>query len=447
MAVVGMDRMVGQTLFSLMVVVMLLLAISGSASSSSTEQFPVDGKVLELDESNFDSVISSFDYVLVDFYAPWCGHCKRLSPQLDAAAPVLAALKQPIVIAKVNAEKFSRLAQKYDVDAYPTIKVFMHGVPVEYNGPRKAELLVRYLKKFVAPDVTVLDSDTAIKNFVEEAGTYFPIYIGFGLNESVISNLAIKYRKKAWFSVAKDFSEEIMVSYDFDKVPALVSLQPKYDEHSIFYGPFEEEFLDAFIKQNMLPLALPVNYDSLKSLEDDERKIVLTFVEDEAEEKSKKLIKILKSAASANRDLVFGYVGIKQWEEFADTFEATKKSPLPKMVIWNRNEDYFTVVGSESIDEEDQASQVSRFLEGYREGRTIQKRISKSSLLGFINSLIGIRTVYLIVFLVGVIMLIQNINKGDDEPLGVGSRDEVDRASSSVSEAESKEHKYGEKED
>lgn len=93
----------------------------------------------------------------------------------------------------------------------------------------------------------------------------------------------------------------------------------------------------------MLPLALPVNYDSLKSLEDDERKIVLTFVEDEAEEKSKKLIKILKSAASANRDLVFGYVGIKQWEEFADTFEATKKSPLPKMVIWNRNEDYFTV--------------------------------------------------------------------------------------------------------
>lgn len=115
----------------------------------------------------------------------------------------------------------------------------MHGVPVEYNGPRKAELLVRYLKKFVAPNVTILDSDSAIKNFVEDAGTYFPIYIGFGLNESSVSNLAIKYRKKAWFSVAKDFSEEIMISYDFDKVPALVSLHPKYNEQRIFYGPFE----------------------------------------------------------------------------------------------------------------------------------------------------------------------------------------------------------------
>lgn len=115
----------------------------------------------------------------------------------------------------------------------------MHGVPVHYNGPRKADLLVRYLKKFVAPDVSILNSDSAIRNFIEEAGTYFPIYIGFGLNESVISNLAIKYRKKAWFSVAKDFSEEIMVSYDFDKVPALVSLQPNYNEQSIFYGPFE----------------------------------------------------------------------------------------------------------------------------------------------------------------------------------------------------------------
>lgn len=44
-------------------------------------------------------------------------------------------------------------------------------------------------------------------------------------------------------------------------------------------------------------------------------------------------------------------------------------------------------------------------------------------------------------------MLIRNINKGDDEPLGVGSQDEVDRASSSVSESESKEYKHGEKED
>uniref|UniRef100_A0A803P6D0 Thioredoxin domain-containing protein n=1 Tax=Cannabis sativa TaxID=3483 RepID=A0A803P6D0_CANSA len=109
------------------------------------------------------------------------------------AAPALAALKEPIVIAEVDADKFSRLATKFDIDGFPTLKIFMHGVPMDYNGPRKADLLVRYLKKFVAPEVSILDSDSAIiSNFVEAAGTYFPIYIGFGLNESVISDMAKK---------------------------------------------------------------------------------------------------------------------------------------------------------------------------------------------------------------------------------------------------------------
>lgn len=118
----------------------------------------------------------------------------------------------------------------------------MHGVPMEYNGPRKADLLVRFLKKFVAPDVAILDSDSAVTEFVQSAGNHFPIYIGFGMDESLISDLGKKYKKRAWFSVAKDFSEEIMVAYDFDKVPALVSLHPNYNEQNIFYGPFEGKY-------------------------------------------------------------------------------------------------------------------------------------------------------------------------------------------------------------
>ncbi|KAG6648640.1 hypothetical protein CIPAW_07G160700 [Carya illinoinensis] len=404
-----------------------------------------NGKVLELDESNFDSAISTFDFILVDFYAPWCGHCKRLSPQLDEAAPILASLKEPIVIAKVNADKYTRLAKKHDIDAYPTLKIFMHGVPVEYNGPRKADLLVRYLKKFVTSDVSVLDSDSAISDFVEAAGAFFPIYIGFGMKESMISNLAVKYKKKAWFSVAKDFSEDIMVSYDFDKVPALVSLHPVYNERNIFYGPFEEEFLEEFIKQNLFPLAIPINPDTLKSLEEDRRKIVLTIVEDETEEKSKKIIELLKAAASANRDLVFGYVGVKQYEDFTDTFGVNKKTVLPKMVVWDGDEEYLSVFGSETMYEEDQATQISRFIIGYREGRTLKERIRGPSLLGYINSLVGINTVYMLVFVVVVVMLIQTI-KGE-EPLRVGTGDQVDHARSSVSEAESREYGPGDKVD
>ncbi|XP_047961276.1 protein disulfide isomerase-like 5-2 [Salvia hispanica] len=409
--------------------------LSPSIGGASANQFKLDGKVLELTDSNFDAAISNFDYVFVDFYAPWCGHCKRLAPELDKAAPVLAGLKPPVVVAKVDADKYRKLGSKHDVDGYPTLKVFIHGVPSEYFGPRKADLLVQHLKKIVAPDVASLNSDSAIRDFIKEAGTNFPIFVGFGLNESSISEIAIKYKKKAWFSVAKDFSEDIMSLYDFDKEPALVAIHPAYNEQSKFYGPFED--VEDYVKQSMIPLILPINQDSLKSLRDDDRKVVLTILEDEVDDKSKEVIKVLKAAASANRDLVFGYVGLKQWGDFVESFEVYKKTPLPKMVIWDGDEEYYTVVGSESLDDTNLGNQVSKFLEGYREGSVIQKSINGPSLAGFIKSQIGVRLFLMILFVILVVVLILMMAK--EEPLTVGTRDHATDERSSASQPETRE--------
>jgi protein disulfide-isomerase A1 len=104
-----------------------------------------------------------------------------------------------------------------------------------------------------------------------------------------------------------------------------------------------EEFMEEFITQNSLPLAVPINSETLKVLKDDQRKIVLTILEDDSEEKSQNLIKILKAAASTNRDLVFGFVGVKQWEEFTETFGANKETKLPKMIVWDGDEEYLSV--------------------------------------------------------------------------------------------------------
>ncbi|KAF9599920.1 hypothetical protein IFM89_001866 [Coptis chinensis] len=433
---------------------------------SPSNPLTANGKVLELDESNFDTAISTFDFIFVDFMLLgvvtvknsllsyevlrgmmvfyWICASGVSGHELDTAAPMLASLDKPIVIAKVNADKFRRLGSKYEIDGFPTLKIFMHGVPVDYYGPRKADLLVRFLKKFVAPDVSLLESDEAISNFVKMAGTYFPIYIGFGLSESVISELAVEYKKKAWFSVAKDFSEETMLAYNVYKVPALVAFHPSYNEQNVFYGPFEDNFLRDYIKQNLLPLVLPINYDTLKLLNDDDREMVLTIVDDESDDKSLALFKLLRAAASANRDLIFGFIGFKQWEDFTETFEVNKKTKLPKMVVWNRNEEYLTVIDSESLEEEDQGSQITRFLEGYRSGRTEKKRISGPSLLGFINSLIGVRTIYIIVFVVAALLLIQKINKSDDYNVPQTKHDD---ASELVPENESGTYRPEDKED
>lgn len=95
----------------------------------------------------------------------------------------------------------------------------------------------------------------------------------------------------------------------------------------------------------------------------------------------------------------------------------------------------------------DQGSQITQFVEGYKEGRTVQKKLSGPSFIGYINSLIGIRTVYIIVFVVAILMIIQTINK--EEPLTVGhGEDETDYAGSSLLTAESREeYRSGDKED
>ncbi|KAH6836023.1 PDI-like 5-2 [Perilla frutescens var. hirtella] len=423
--------------FSLQLLLAIPFSLLSQSISADGNQFKLDGSVLELEDSNFDAAISKFDYIFVDFYAPWCGHCNRLAPELEKAAPILAGLKQPIVVAKVDADKYKKLASKHDVDGYPSLKIFMHGVPTEYYGPRKADLLVQSLTKFVAPDVTLLSSDTDIRDFVKAAGSDYPIFIGFGLNESMILDPAVKYKKKAWFSVANGFSDEIMTIHGVNKVPALLAIYPAYNEQSIFYGPFEEKSLEDYIKKSLLPLVFPISQGSLKSLQDDQRKVLLTIIKDETEEKSKGLLDVLKAAASANRDLIFGYVGIKQWEDFAESFEVDKKTELPRMVVWDGNVDYYSVTGSENGDETDMATQVSRFLKGYREGRVIQKRINGPSLLTLMNSKLGAMLLLLVICIVLVVVLIFAMVK--DEPLTVGTREQVVEGRSSALQPESAE--------
>ena len=61
---------------------------------------------------------------MVEFYAPWCGHCKNLEPEWNAAA---TELKGKVKFAKVDATAEQKLAQQFAIQGYPTIKYFNYG--------------------------------------------------------------------------------------------------------------------------------------------------------------------------------------------------------------------------------------------------------------------------------------------------------------------------------
>tara|TARA_B110001452_G_scaffold153422_1_gene127656 strand:+ start:309 stop:1061 length:753 start_codon:yes stop_codon:yes gene_type:complete len=124
----------------------LFAVIVGLASA---EDYPKEKSVVVLDPKNFDGFIKSQSYTLVEFYAPWCGHCKTLEPEWAAAAAKVSKLKPAVLLAKVDADAHGELAKKYDVSGYPTIKIFKDGKAEDYDGPREAKGIVSFVKEAI----------------------------------------------------------------------------------------------------------------------------------------------------------------------------------------------------------------------------------------------------------------------------------------------------------
>ncbi|MBQ7408066.1 MAG: thioredoxin [Clostridia bacterium] len=83
-------------------------------------------KPIELNNENFNQIISSEIPTLVDFWASWCGPCKMLSPIVDE----IAEEGGNFTIAKVNVDEYPNIANQFGIAAIPTLLVFKNGAVV-----------------------------------------------------------------------------------------------------------------------------------------------------------------------------------------------------------------------------------------------------------------------------------------------------------------------------
>ncbi|XP_068603609.1 protein disulfide isomerase family A, member 8 [Brachionichthys hirsutus] len=120
--------------------------------------------VLELRDADFDYMATEHETMLVKFYAPWCGHCKRLSPEFETAA---SRLKGSVQLARVDCTVNAHTCARFGVSGYPTLKIFRNGRDsAPYDGPRSADGIYHFMKKQTGPDSALLDTEEDLQTFI-----------------------------------------------------------------------------------------------------------------------------------------------------------------------------------------------------------------------------------------------------------------------------------------
>ncbi|KAI1321649.1 hypothetical protein EDD11_003129 [Mortierella claussenii] len=165
--------------------------------------------VVALTPSTFDSTIDNKP-ALVEFYAPWCGHCKNLAPIYEELAEAFQGKEDKVLIAKVDADAHRELGNRFDIKGFPTIKWFPNGVkgdPQDYTGGRDLESLTSYVSKQSGVKASIVKPVSAVVVLKDE--TFESEVLKSGKNVLVefyapwcghCKNLAPTYEK-----VAQDF--------------------------------------------------------------------------------------------------------------------------------------------------------------------------------------------------------------------------------------------------
>lgn len=266
--------------------------------------------VLVLKKSNFDEALQAHPNILVEFYAPWCGHCKALGPEYAKAAGMLKAEGSDIRLAKVDATEETELAQEYGVRGYPTIKFFKGGdkeSPKEYSAGRQADDIVNWLKKRTGPAVATLNEVTEAESLIADNEV---AVIGFFKDAESAGALAYEKAAQAIDDIpfAKTSNDAVYSKFEVSKDG--VVLFKKFDEgRNTFDGELTKEALLSFVKANQLPLVIEFTEQTApKIFGGDIKSHILMFLPKAASDFQDKMDQFKKAAEGFKGQILFIFI-------------------------------------------------------------------------------------------------------------------------------------------
>lgn len=134
-------------LFSVVVSLIAMLTITRAVAGAETK--PAPKGVIKLDSRNFDSSIRDGNVWLVEFYAPWCGHCTRFAPTYENVADTLHGMhkespSRKIMVAKVDGSNEQAITSRFNIMGYPSFFLIEGWTIRQYDGQRSLESMVKF---------------------------------------------------------------------------------------------------------------------------------------------------------------------------------------------------------------------------------------------------------------------------------------------------------------
>jgi len=210
--------------------------------------------VIELDSGAFNSFLKSGATALVEFYAPWCAHCKNLAPTFESAARgarrASVALSE-VIFVKIDGEKSPDLMKRYRIENYPTLILVKGSQIVRYSGDKSKRSMLEWLEAEVRPTVEIVAREAEAVALSKGKPA---VIIQGGNNHSAFSDTAeqFKHLRKARFFEIEGTSSQVQEIWIMKAGKEPVKYEGEFDVDSITEWVTKETVMSQPVPQEQL---------------------------------------------------------------------------------------------------------------------------------------------------------------------------------------------------
>ncbi|XP_077348508.1 protein disulfide-isomerase TMX3 [Lithobates pipiens] len=336
---------------------------------------PTSAFVEDLDETFKET--RQDDIWLVDFYAPWCGHCKKLEPVWNEVGVEMRSSGSPVRVGKMDATVHSSIASEFGVRGFPTIKLLKGDMAYNYRGQRTKEDIVEFANRVAGPLIRQLPSQQMFEHVQKRHQVLF-VYVGVDstLKEKFIEVASELIVYTYFFSASEDVLPEYV---KLNEVPAILVFK---DSTYFVYDEYEDGDLSSWVNRERFEGYLHVDGFTLYELGDTGKLVAVAVIDDKNNSvEHTRLKSIVQEVATSyrglfHRDFQFGHM---DGSEYINSL-LMDEVQVPTIVVLNTsNQQYF--LASKKIESvEDMIQFINSILDGTAEaqgGDGILQRIKR----------------------------------------------------------------------